>query len=163
MATWTTARRPVAGLALHRCLAVDGRQRRQGIPNGKPSTSGASRSTKNSRPVGSCVARGGDTNARLVYAIQKYLDWMKAYAPAAAQGMTFFGLGPVTIAGRGRPADVHLYGLHRRLREGRPVVNEDGTPKCVFPEARTALLEGRMKLGYQDRGSWTLLKSTPER
>ena len=46
------------------------------------------------------MARGGDTvGPASVYAIQKYLDWLKAYAPAAAQGMTFSESGPVPSQG----------------------------------------------------------------
>ena len=57
----------------------------KGIPNGLPVDEWGIRVDENSRPVGSCVARGGDTNGPAsVYAIQKYLDWMKAYAPPAA-------------------------------------------------------------------------------
>src|ERR671917_629539 len=53
-----------------------------GIPNGKPVDEWGIRVDENSRPVGSCVARGGDTNGpAAVYSIEKYLEWMKAYAP----------------------------------------------------------------------------------
>jgi len=53
-----------------------------------------------SRPVGSCVARGGDTNGPGGgLSLQKYLDWLKAYAPQEAQGMTFSESGPVRHRG----------------------------------------------------------------
>ena len=39
------------------------------------------------------------TVAASVYAIEKYLDWLKAYAPAAAGGMTFSESGPVPAQG----------------------------------------------------------------
>jgi glycerol transport system substrate-binding protein len=43
-----------------------------------------------------------------------------------------------------------------------PVVNEDGTPKWrVAPSPHGSYWQKGMKLGYQDVGSWTLLKSTP--
>ncbi|MDX5297556.1 MAG: ABC transporter substrate-binding protein, partial [Gammaproteobacteria bacterium] len=46
---------------------------------------------------------------------------------------------------------------------GLPVVNEDGTPKWrMAPSPRGAYWDEGMKLGYQDAGSWTLLKSTPD-
>jgi glycerol transport system substrate-binding protein len=42
------------------------------------------------------VTRGGDTNGpAAVFATQKYVDWMKAYAPKEAAGMTFSESGPV--------------------------------------------------------------------
>ena len=41
-------------------------------------------------PVGASVARGGATNSpAAVYALTKYVDWMKKYAPKEAMGMTF--------------------------------------------------------------------------
>jgi glycerol transport system substrate-binding protein len=48
------------------------------------------------------------------------------------------------------------------IKEGLPVVNEDGTPKWrMAPSPHGAYWEEGQKLGYQDAGSWTLLKSTP--
>ncbi|MGQ3344307.1 MAG: carbohydrate ABC transporter substrate-binding protein, partial [Hydrogenophaga sp.] len=53
----------------------------KGLPNGLPVDEWGIKVDEKSRPVGSCVARGGDTNGPAsVYAIQKYLDWLKAYA-----------------------------------------------------------------------------------
>src|ERR1700754_2124654 len=72
----------------------------KGIPNGLPVDEWGIKDDANSRPVGSCTARGGDTNGpAAVYSIQKYLDWLKAYAPAEAQGMTFSESGPVPAQG----------------------------------------------------------------
>src|SRR5690606_36312841 len=72
----------------------------KGITNGLPVDVCGIKAGENCRPVGSCVARGGDTNGpAAVYAIQNYLDWMKAYAPPAAQGMTFSEAGPVPAQG----------------------------------------------------------------
>jgi len=46
--------------------------------------------------------------------------------------------------------------------KGLPVVNDDGSPKWrMAPSPHGAYWEKGMKLGYQDAGSWTLLKSTP--
>jgi ABC-type glycerol-3-phosphate transport system substrate-binding protein len=42
-------------------------------------------------------------------------------------------------------------------------MNEDGTPKWrMAPSPRGAYWEEGQKLGYQDTGAWTLMKSTPE-
>jgi glycerol transport system substrate-binding protein len=47
-------------------------------------------------------------------------------------------------------------------KPGLPVVNADGTPKWrMAPSPHGPYWEEGMKLGYQDAGSWTLLKSTP--
>ena len=44
-----------------------------------------------------------------------------------------------------------------------PVVNSDGTPKWrMAPSPHGAYWEKGMKLGYQDTGSWTFMKTLPE-
>ncbi len=94
----------------------------------------------------------------------KYLDWMKAYAPPEAQGMTFSESGPVPAQGADRSADLLVHGVHRRhaVKKGLPVVNEDGTPKWrMAPSPHGAYWKDGMKLGYQDVGSWTLHEVAP--
>ncbi|MGR3721498.1 MAG: ABC transporter substrate-binding protein [Paracoccus sp. (in: a-proteobacteria)] len=136
----------------------------KGIPNGKPVDEWGIRVDENDRPVGSCVSRGGDTNGPAsVYAIQKYLDWIRAYAPPAAQGMTFSESGPVPAQGE-VAQQIFWYTAFTAdmVKPGLPVVNEDGTPKWrMAPSPHGAYWQEGMKLGYQDAGSWTLLKSTP--
>ena len=138
----------------------------KGIPNGKPVDEWGIRVDENDRPVGSCVARGGDTNGpAAVYAIQKYLDWLKAYAPPAAQGMTFSESGPVPSQGEvAQQMFTYTAFTADFVKDGLPVVNEDGTPKWrMAPSPKGPYWEEGMKLGYQDTGSWTFLKSTPEK
>ncbi|EKD38193.1 MAG: hypothetical protein ACD_75C00829G0001, partial [uncultured bacterium] len=66
-----------------------------GIPNGLPVDEWGIR-VDGCRPVGSSVSRGGDTNGpAAVYALTKYIDWLKKYAPPEAAGMTFSEAGPV--------------------------------------------------------------------
>ena len=137
----------------------------KGIPNGKPVDEWGIRVDENDRPVGSCVARGGDTNGPAsVYAIQKYLDWMSKYAPPAAQGMTFSESGPVPSQGEvAQQMFTYTAFTADFVKDGLPVVNADGTPKWRFaPSPHGAYWKDGMKLGYQDAGSWTLLKSTPD-
>ena len=68
----------------------------KGEPNGLPVDEWGIRVDENSRPVGSCVARGGATNdAAAVYAVTKAIDWLQKYTPPEAQGMTFCEAGPV--------------------------------------------------------------------
>lgn len=103
----------------------------KGLPNGLPVDEWGIKVDDQSRPVGSCVARGGDTNGPAsVYAIQKYLDWIKAYAPAEAQGMTFSESGPVPSQGN-IAQQIFWYTAFTAdmAKPGLPVVNEDGTPK----------------------------------
>src|SRR3546814_7680691 len=67
----------------------------KGIPNGLPVDEWGIR-VDGCRPVGSSVTRGGDTNGpAAVYALTKYIDWLKKYAPPEAGGMTFSEAGPV--------------------------------------------------------------------
>jgi glycerol transport system substrate-binding protein len=136
----------------------------KGLPNGKPVDEWGIKVDENSRPVGSCVARGGDTNGpAAVYAVQKYLDWLKAYAPPAAAGMTFSEAGPVPAQGEiAQQAFWYTAFTADMVKPGLPVVNADGTPKWrMAPSPHGSYWKDGMKLGYQDVGSWTLLKSTP--
>ncbi len=134
-----------------------------GIPNGLPVDEWGIR-VEECHPVGSSVTRGGDTNGpEAVYALQKYIDWLKAYAPPEAAGMNFSESGPVPAQGN-IAQQIFWYTAFTAdmTTEGLPVVNEDGTPKWrMAPSPHGAYWEEGMKLGYQDTGSWTLLESTP--
>ena len=91
-----------------------------GHPNGFPVDEWGIRVDEQSRPVGSCVARGGDTNGPAsVYAIAKYLDWMKIRA-ARSRRHELLGVRPDPGAGRDRAADVLVHHLHRRHGERGP-------------------------------------------
>jgi glycerol transport system substrate-binding protein len=135
----------------------------KGIPNGKPVDEWGIR-MEGCRPVGSSVDRGGDTNgAAAVYSITKYLDWMKKYAPPQANGMNFSESGPVPAQGN-IAQQIFWYTAFTAdmVKPGLPVVNADGTPKWrMAPSPHGSYWKEGMKLGYQDAGSWTLLKSTP--
>ncbi len=136
----------------------------KGEPNGLPVDEWGIRVNDNSQPVGSCVARGGATNApAAVYAVQKYIDWLKNYAPPAAAGMVFSEAGPVPAQGEvAQQMFWYTAFTADMVKEGLPVVNEDGTPKWrMAPSPHGAYWEEGMKVGYQDAGSWTLMKSTP--
>ncbi|MFC5067607.1 ABC transporter substrate-binding protein [Flaviflagellibacter deserti] len=135
----------------------------KGIPNGKPVDEWGIR-MEGCRPVGSTIERGGDTNgAAAVYSIAKYIDWMKKYAPPQANGMTFSESGPVPAQGQ-IAQQIFWYTAFTAdmVKAGLPVVNADGTPKWrMAPSPHGSYWKDGMKLGYQDAGSWTLLKSTP--
>jgi len=135
----------------------------KGIPNGLPVDEWGIR-VEDCRPVGSSVTRGGDANGpAAVYALTKYIEWLKKYAPPEAAGMTFSEAGPVP--GQGNIAQqIFWYTAFTAdlTKPGLPVVNEDGTPKWrMAPSPHGVYWEEGMKLGYQDAGSWTLMKSTP--
>ena len=114
--------------------------------------------------MGSCVDRGGATNSpAAVYAIQKYLDWLEAYAPPEAQGMTFSESGPVPSQGNvAQQMFWYTAFTADMVKDGIPVVDENGDPLWrMAPSPHGAYWEEGTKLGYQDAGSWTLMDSTP--
>ncbi|MGR3758120.1 MAG: ABC transporter substrate-binding protein [Tranquillimonas sp.] len=137
----------------------------KGEPNGLPVDEWGIRVNENSQPVGSCVARGGATNSpAAVYAIEKYTKWLNEYSPPAAAGMTFSEAGPVPAQGN-VAQQMFWYTAFTADMVGdgaQAVLNEDGTPKWrMAPSPHGAYWEEGMKVGYQDAGSWTLMKSTP--
>ncbi|MEY4984633.1 MAG: hypothetical protein RIR62_2899, partial [Pseudomonadota bacterium] len=135
-----------------------------GEPNGLPVDEWGIRVDENSRPVGSCVARGGATNdAAAVYAVTKAIEWLQKYSPAEAQGMTFGEAGPVPAQGEiAQQMFWYTAFTADMVKEGLPVMNEDGTPKWrMAPSPHGAYWQDGMKVGYQDVGSWTLMQSTP--
>ena len=135
----------------------------KGLPNGVPVDEWGIR-VENCQPVGSSVSRGGEANSpAAVYALTKYIDWLKKYAPPEAPGMTFNEAGPVP--GQGNIAQqIFWYAAFTAplTKPGLPVVNEDGTPKWrMAPSPHGPYWEKGMKLGYQDAGAWTMLASVP--
>ncbi len=136
-----------------------------GKPNGNPVDEWGIRVNENFQPVGSCVARGGATNSpAAVYAVKKAIEWLEKYSPPTAAGMTFSEAGPVPAQGQ-IAQQMFWYTAFTADMVGdgaEAVLNEDGTPKWrMAPSPHGVYWEEGMKVGYQDAGSWTLLKSTP--
>jgi len=136
----------------------------KGIPNGKPVDEWGIRVDENNRPVGSSVSRGGDTNGPAAkYALSKYMEWLRKYAPPGALGMDFYQSLP-SLAKGNVAQQIFWYTAFTAdmVKVGTPVVNDDGTPKWrMAPSPHGPYWEEGQKLGYQDCGSWTLMKSTP--
>ncbi len=114
-----------------------------GIPNGVPVDEWGIRVADDKcTPVGASVVRGGATNSpAAVYALTKYIDWMKKYSPKEAIGMTFGEAGPVPAQGQ-IAQQIFWYTAFTAdmIKPGLPVVNADGTPKwrmAPAPMART--------------------------
>ncbi|MES2115574.1 MAG: ABC transporter substrate-binding protein [Pseudomonadota bacterium] len=134
-----------------------------GLPNGTPVDDWGIRAV-NCVPVGASVARGGEVNGPAsVYAVRKYMEWLQRYAPPAARHMTFTEAGPV--AGQGQVAQqIFWYTTFASAlsRPGSAVTNGDGTPKWrMAPSPYGAYWRPGVKLGYQDAGSWTMLRGVP--
>ncbi len=135
----------------------------KGSPNGLPVDEWGLR-VDGCRTVGSTVERGGATDGpAAVYSVTKYVDWLQRYAPPEAAGMVFSEAGPVPAQGN-IAQQIFWYTTFTAdmVLPGLPVMNDDGTPKWrMAPSPHGAYWEEGQKLGYQDTGSWTLMKSTP--
>jgi glycerol transport system substrate-binding protein len=135
----------------------------RGLPNGRPVDEWGIR-MEGGIPRGSSITRGGDVNGpAAVYALTKFVEWLKKYAPPEAAGMDFLEAGPVP--GQGHVAQqVFWYSAftHALTEPNLPVMNPDGTPKWrMAPSPHGAYWKDGMKLGYQDVGCWTMLKYAP--
>jgi glycerol transport system substrate-binding protein len=120
-----------------------------GIPNGMPVDEwGIRASADGCTPQGASVSRGGATNSpAAVYALTKYVDWMKKYAPKEATGMTFGEAGPVPAQGQ-IAQQIFWYTAFTAdmTKPGLPVVNGP-------------YWKQGMQNGYQDVGSWTFFEA----
>jgi len=133
-----------------------------GNPNGLPVDEWGIRVADDKcTPVGASVSRGGATNSpAAVYALTKYVDWMKKFAPKEATGMTFGEAGPVPAQGQ-IAQQIFWYTAFTAdmIKPGLPVVNADGTPKWrMAPGPNGPYWKQGMQNGYQDVGSWTFFK-----
>ena len=138
----------------------------KGIPNGMPIDEwGIKVAADKCTPVGASMSRGGATNSpAAVFALTKYIDWMKKYAPPQANGMNFSESGPVPAQGE-IAQQIFWYTAFTAgmVKPGLPVVNKDGTPKWrMAPSPHGPYWKDGMQNGYQDVGSWFLFKSTPD-
>ena len=135
----------------------------KGIPNGKPVDEWGIRVDKNDRPVGSSVCRGGAANSPAAkYALRKYMEWLRKYAPPGCLGMDFYTYLPFLAKGNVAQQIFWYTAFTADMVKPGPTVNADGTPKWrMAPSPHGPYWEKGMKLGYQDCGSWTLFKSTP--
>ena len=134
----------------------------KGIPNGIPVDEWGIR-MEDCRPVGATVARGGAANGPAAkYSLRKYMEWLRKYAPPGALGMDFYTYLPF-LAGGSVAQQIFWYtAFLPSMVEPGPTVNADGTPKWrMAPSPHGPYWEEGMKLGYQDCGSWTFMKSTP--
>ncbi len=134
-----------------------------GIPNGKPIDEWGIRvAADGCTPVGASMSRGGATNSpAAVFALTKYVDWMKKYAPKEALGMTFGESGPVPAQGQ-IAQQIFWYTAFTAdmIKPGLPVVNADGTPKWrMAPGPNGPYWKPGMQNGYQDVGAWTFFKN----
>jgi glycerol transport system substrate-binding protein len=134
----------------------------KGIPNGLPVDEWGIR-VEDCHPVGASVSRGGGANGPAAkYSLRKYVEWIKKYAPPGAMGMDFYTYLPFLANGNVAQQIFWYTAFVPDMVAPGPTVNEDGTPKWrMAPSPHGPYWEEGMKLGYQDCGSWTFMKSTP--
>ena len=138
-----------------------------GKPNGIPVDEWGIRMEKGScNPVGASVTRGGAANGpAAVYAIRKWDEWLRNYAPPGAAAMDFYQSLPSLSSGNVAQQILWYTAFTASLVGKNPnnkVVDSNGKPLWrMGPSPKGPYWEEGMKLGYQDAGSWTLFKSTP--
>jgi glycerol transport system substrate-binding protein len=140
----------------------------KGLPNGRPIDEWGIRMEEGScNPSGSSVSRGGGTNAPAsVYAIRKWDEWLRQYAPPGAADLDFYQSLPALSQGN-VAQQIFWYtafvpDMVKPQSEGNNTVDEDGNLLWrMAPSPHGPYWEEGMKLGYQDAGSWTLMESTP--
>jgi glycerol transport system substrate-binding protein len=140
----------------------------KGLPNGRPVDEWGIRMEKNScNPAGASVTRGGAANGpAAVYAIRKWDEWLRKYAPPGAASYDFYQSLPALSQGN-VAQQIFWYtaftsSMVAPKSEGNNTVDDNGNPLWrMAPSPHGPYWEEGMKLGYQDAGSWTLFKSTP--
>ena len=135
----------------------------KGLPNGLPVDEWGIR-VEGCRPVGASISRGGALNSpAAIYSVSKYAEWLDKYAPPEAKKLNFTEAGKWLAKGN-IAQQIWWYSAFTSdlTKPNTPIMYEDGRPRWkMAPSPKGAYWEEGMKLGYQDAGSWTFLKSTP--
>ena len=139
-----------------------------GQPNGVPIDEWGIRMEEGScNPAGASVSRGGAANGpAAVYAIRKWDEWLRAYAPPGAASYDFYQSLPALSQGN-VAQQIFWYtaftaSMVAPKSDGNNTVDDAGKPLWrMAPSPHGPYWKEGQKLGYQDAGSWTLFKSTP--
>jgi glycerol transport system substrate-binding protein len=139
-----------------------------GEPNGVPIDEWGIRMEAGScNPAGASVSRGGETNGPAsVYAIRKWDEWLRAFAPPGAADYDFYQSLPALAQGN-VAQQIFWYtaftaDMVAPKSAGNNTVDDDGNPLWrMAPSPHGPYWKEGQKVGYQDVGSWTILKSTP--
>ena len=140
----------------------------KGLPNGIPVDEWGIRMEKGScNPAGASVTRGGAANGpAAVYAIRKWDEWLRKYAPPGAASYDFYQSLPALSQGN-VAQQIFWYtaftaSMVAPMSAGNNTVDADGNLLWrMAPSPHGPYWVDGQKLGYQDAGSWTLFKSTP--
>ena len=139
-----------------------------GEPNGVPIDEWGIRMEKGScNPLGASVSRGGEANGPAsVYAIAKWDEWLRKYAPPGAADLDFYQSLPALSQGN-VAQQIFWYTsfmptMVKPKAEGNNTVDDQGNLLWkMAPSPHGPYWQPGQKIGYQDVGSWTILKSTP--
>ena len=139
-----------------------------GEPNGIPIDEWGIRMEEGScNPVGASVSRGGEANGPAsVYAIRKWDEWLRNYAPPGAASYDFYQSLPALSQGNVAQQifwyTAFLADMVKPKSEGNNTVDDEGNLLWkMAPSPHGPYWKDGQKIGYQDVGSWTILKSTP--
>jgi glycerol transport system substrate-binding protein len=136
----------------------------RGIPNGLPVDEWGIRvASDQCTPVGASVERGGATNSpAAVFAMTKFVDWLRNFAPPEAAHLTFSDAGPAPAMGNIAQQIFWYTAFTADMTQPGPTVSANGRPKWrMAPSPYGPYWKAGMQNGYQDVGAWTFLKSTP--
>ena len=140
----------------------------KGEPNGIPIDEWGIRMEAGScNPAGSSVSRGGEANGPAsVYAVAKWDEWLRNYAPPGAASYDFYQSLPALSQGN-VAQQIFWYtaftaDMVKPKSEGNNTVDDAGNLLWrMAPSPHGPYWQEGQKVGYQDAGSWTFLKSTP--
>jgi glycerol transport system substrate-binding protein len=139
-----------------------------GIPNGRPVDEWGIRMEKDScNPAGASVSRGGATNSpAAVYAVRKWDEWLRKYAPPGAADLDFYQSLPALSTGN-VAQQIFWYTaftaeMVKPKSQGNNTIDDKGNLLWrMAPSPHGPYWKEGSQRGYQDAGSWTLMKSTP--
>ena len=137
-----------------------------GLPNGRPVDEWGIRMEKDScNPVGASVSRGGGANSpAAVYAVTKWDEWLRKYAPPGAADLDFYQSLPSLATGNVAQQIFWYSAFTASLvvpkSEGNNVVDDAGKPLWrMAPSPHGPYWKEGSQRGYQDVGSATLMKA----
>jgi glycerol transport system substrate-binding protein len=139
-----------------------------GHPNGRPVDEWGIRMEKDScNPVGASVSRGGGANSpAAIYAVRKWDEWLRQYAPPGAADLDFYQSLPALAQGNVAQQIFWYTAFTANMvapkSDGNNTVNDEGYPLWrMAPSPHGPYWKEGSQRGYQDAGSWTLFNSTP--
>jgi glycerol transport system substrate-binding protein len=137
-----------------------------GQPNGRPVDEWGIRMEKDScNPVGASVSRGGGANSpAAVYAVTKWDEWLRKFAPPGAADLdqSLPSLAQGNVAQQIFWYTAFTADMVKPKADGNNTVDDAGMPLWrMAPSPHGPYWKDGSQRGYQDVGSWTLFKSTP--